>query len=894
VTDSQSLTGLRVGVYEVQAPLGAGGMGTVYRAQDTKLNRPAAIKFLSDGIADSAARKRFQREAQTASSLNHPHILTVYDAGEIDGRQYLVTEFVDGGTLRDWMLASHDWRETVEMLTGVADGLAAAHAAGILHRDIKPENILITRSGYAKLADFGLAKVQDIARNTATSDDAMTVVDMHTRPGVVLGTSAYMSPEQVTGAPVDQRSDVFSFGIVLYEALGGVRPFGGPSSIDVQRGIVLSDPAPLPDTVPDGLRFIVAKALEKSPANRFQSMRDMVVDLRRALRGRSEPSASAVAPPRPIRARRRVGPLGVAAGAAILIGAAGALIAPRFRQPPAPIHVEYKQLTNFADSAVQPAISPDGRMLTFIRTEEAVLAGPGEVYVKLLEGEAKELTSDRVMKMEPRFSPDGARITYTVAVADPATAFKFETWAVPVLGGPAQRLLSNAEGLTWIPSAAGQPRVLFSELTGKAGQMSLVTSTPSRTDARTVYLPASESGMAHRSALSPDQKSVLAVEMEGAWLPCRLLSFDGSSRGRQVGPSPAQCVDAAWTPDGNWMYFSADVGGGSHIWRQRFPDGKPEQVTFGATEETGISFAPDGSFVTSIGASQSTVWVHDALGTRQITSEGFAFRPAISPDARKVYYLVRGGSTSSFISGRLWAADLASGQKEQLLPDFDLHYFRVSRDGQQIVFASDGPGKSGVWLAQLDGRSPPRRLATANTWETYFGRAGEVVFGAVEDGGAIAVYRVNVDGSGTEKMIGTPGIFPFTTSPDGESVAAQNTGEWSSLKVYPRGGGPPTLICQTCSPPQGTAPLPADMSWSPDGRFMYLKFTGSTFAIPLPTGKMLPALPSSGFASKEAVAAFPGARLVSDEPNVFPGPDPSIYAFTRVATQRNIYRVSVQ
>ena len=246
VNQPRDLTGLQVGTYVVQAPLGSGGMGSVYRALDTKLNRTVAIKFLSDDLADSNARRRFQREAQTASSLNHPHILTVLDAGEIDGRQYLVTEFVDGGTFRDWMRSQHDWRETIELLTGVADGLAAAHDAGILHRDIKPENILITKSGYAKLADFGLAKLREVA----APEDSVTVADMRTRAGIVVGTTPYMSPEQAIGRAIDARSDIFSFGILLYEALAGHRPFTGPSQPDVLDAILRASPEPLPDSVP--------------------------------------------------------------------------------------------------------------------------------------------------------------------------------------------------------------------------------------------------------------------------------------------------------------------------------------------------------------------------------------------------------------------------------------------------------------------------------------------------------------------------------------------------------------------------------------------------------------------------------------------------------------------
>src|SRR2546421_2733241 len=191
--------GFQLGTYRIEAQLGEGGMGVVYRALDTKLNRPVAVKFLSGELADTSARRRFQREAQMASSLNHPHILTVYDAGEFEGRQYLVTEFVDGGTLKSWARAGkRTWRQVLELLVGVADGLAAAHQAGILHRGIKPENILVATNGYAKLADFGLAKL-----NEPIPDDATTVTEGPTRQGGIIGSVPYMSPEQACGKHLD-------------------------------------------------------------------------------------------------------------------------------------------------------------------------------------------------------------------------------------------------------------------------------------------------------------------------------------------------------------------------------------------------------------------------------------------------------------------------------------------------------------------------------------------------------------------------------------------------------------------------------------------------------------------------------------------------------------------
>jgi len=269
--------GTQIGTYRIDGRLGAGGMGVVYRATDTKLHRPAAIKVLPENLADPEARRRFQREAQMVSSLNHPHILTVYDAGEYLGRQYLITEFVDGGTLRQWAARPRGWRAIVELLIGVADGIATAHDAGILHRDIKPENILLAKNGYAKLADFGLAK---LVESDPLADEANAF-----RGGehsTLVGTAAYMSPEQTQGLPLDGRSDVYSFGLVLYELLAGSRPFDDEPGR--RRGTEAEPIPPLPAQVPADLRAIVAKALEPEPADRYQTMRDLVVDLRRLVR----------------------------------------------------------------------------------------------------------------------------------------------------------------------------------------------------------------------------------------------------------------------------------------------------------------------------------------------------------------------------------------------------------------------------------------------------------------------------------------------------------------------------------------------------------------------------------------------------------------------------------
>ena len=866
--------GTRIGVYAIESVIGEGGMGVVYRAHDTNLKRTVAIKVLSDELANAGARRRFQREAQTASSLNHPHIVTVHDAGEFDGRQYLVTELVDGGTLRDWTRdPRHGWRQSVELLIGVADALAAAHQAGILHRDIKPENILITKSGYAKLADFGLAKILEEVPPEA---DTRTVVGSRTRPGAVLGTIAYMSPEQAAGEPLDARSDVFSFGVVLYELISGRRPFAGRTDADVLHAIMHDAPVPLPHDAPLGP--MVAKAMERDPADRYQSMRDLVVDLRRAVRQSADAGVS----------RSGSGWRWAAAAMVVTAVAAGGWYA--MRPTGTPPGREYQQLTDLADSATSPALSPDGRLLVFLRAPSPFTGVPAELFVKRLpDGELVQLTNDGTVKSNPKFSPDGSRIAYTTSVNDKV----LDTWIVPVDGGAPRPFVTNASGLTWIDTTSnqgGREQILFSEFTGRGIQMSIVASAENGAGRRTVYLPAD--GMAHRSYLSPDRKWVLVIEMDArSWLPCRLVPFDGSSQGRPVGPSPALCTNAAWSADGQWMYFSTDTGAGFQTWRQRFPDGQPEPVTSGVSEEDEIQFDAGGrSYVASIGNRQSTVWLHDARGDRQLTSEGFAFFPTISPDARTAYYLVKSGRSPAFLTGSLWSFDLASGRRQRLLPAFQLMHYNIAADGRRVVFvAVDEGGRSSVWTSPLDGSAAPRQVTAMESLLAFFASPGEVVFAD-----ASFIYRINEDGSNLRKVSLIPTLLPFAVSPDGEWIPAAEGPSPESrnvLAIYSTRGGEPKVICRCYPPPNiDDGPMPPQMSWTPDGRFLYLRFDAATYAIPLRPGQLLPEMPPLGFPSRAAIAAVPGARLLSED-SIFPGPDPAQYAFMKVTAHRNIYRV---
>ena len=490
----------------------------------------------------------------------------------------------------------------------------------------------------------------------------------------------------------------------------------------------LGEEPPYIETVPKrGYRFVGAvRQLPNAVALRSEKPVDAQCGLANELATDARPPNLVVAaiPSSASRPRRVLAPLVVTALAALAVGAdlwwRGSTRLPDRSQ--------WVPLTKLPDSATQPALSPDGRMLAFVRGPSTWI-GPGQIWVKLLpDGEPVQLTDDDFLKADPTFSPDGSRIAYTVLDLQ---QFDWDTWVVPTLRGEPQRMMRNASGLTW----TGPQQVLFSEI--KTGvHMGIVAAEESRVGVRYVYLPTDEPAMAHRSYLSPDAKWVLLAEMDQdhEWLPCRLVPVDGHSPGRQVGPLAGSCMSAAWSRDGKWMYFAADPGGVHHIWRQRFPDGQQEQITSGPTEEEGIAISPDGrSLVTAVGLQNTSLWIHDAKGERQISLEGNVTNPKLTPDGKRLCYLIVKEATNKFAwfrnPGELRVADLETGRSQSVVRGLEVHDYDISADGKELVmWIVDPERKSRLWLAQLDRGSPPVQIPNVEGVQPRFGPGGDIFF----------------------------------------------------------------------------------------------------------------------------------------------------------------------
>jgi Tol biopolymer transport system component len=752
--------GTRLGQYEIVAPIGAGGMGEVYRARDPRLDRDVAIKVLSADLArDPAALARFEREALSVAKLSHPNILSIHQFAHEGDTAFVVTELVDGETLRARLgHGALPVRRAVACAQQIARGIAAAHARGVVHRDLKPENVMLTRDDQVKILDFGLAK-----ELPAGPPDVTRVAGHQTTAGTVLGTFGYMAPEQVRGVAIDHRADIFALGAVLYEMLSGARAFSGETAADTMSAVLTKEPPELDAarlSIAPGLERIVRRCLEKAPEMRFQSATDLAFALETLSSVSSASSAAAAAPV--VAHDRRAPPAWLPWTVAVVaVAAAAAAWLLRPRETPEGRWASFTRISEIAGEETSPAISPDGSTVAFAmraggswdiyaqrvggRNATAIVSEPqtdegapafspdgtliafhrsdavGGIFVAGATGESVRRVTER--GFDPAWSPDGRQIAFgTEEIVDPASRLGVSTLYVVDAAGGAPRQLVEGDGVqpAWSPS--GSRLVYWSN---KGGQRDLLT-VAAQGGAPVVLT--SDAAIDWCPVWAPDGRHIYFASDRGTAMNIWRIAVDEAS-GRALGaPEP---VTAGVQAAAAHPRFSRD--GSRLVFRSRVASINPVAIPFDpSTLRAGAPFlldtrnniripsgvSADGKLLAyfSIGEHQEDLFVGPPDGPmRRVTDDAARDRsPVFTPDGRTlVFYSNRNSQWG------LWAIGIDGGGLRKLgeQPDGGIYAF-VSPSGEEVTFVNDSGRR--VFAMRIDGTSPPRELAGTRVDRGYF------------------------------------------------------------------------------------------------------------------------------------------------------------------------------
>ncbi|HEY6929737.1 MAG TPA: protein kinase [Thermoanaerobaculia bacterium] len=816
-----------LGPYEIVSPLGAGGMGEVYRARDPRLGREVAIKVLpADLSRDPERLARFEQEARSASGLSHPNIITIYEIGQIDSVSYISMELVEGRTLRE-MLASGPLtaRRFLPIASQVSDGLAKAHAAGIVHRDLKPENVMVTKDGFVKILDFGLAKLA--APRSAESSQLPTAPG--TEPGVVLGTVGYMSPEQAAGLAADFRSDQFSLGSILYEMATGRRAFQKSTTVETLAAIVREEPKPIAALAPElpaPIAWIIDRCLAKEPDDRYASTRDLARELatvRDHLSEMSRPEGKTLADlAGPRRTRRWQLPF--LAGAVVALAAVGGFLALRRPKPAEPTSIRY---LTYSGHDRAPSVSPDGRTIAFSSDRD----GRPRIWLKQLAGggEAALTTGPDAL---PRFSPDGSMLLFARLDAAHPSLYR-----AGIVGGEARKLVEDAAEGDWSPDGK-QIVVLRWKAEGGLIDSTLGIASADGGEAREVVRVPGHQLIHPR--WSPDGETIVTTEIGAGGAKKSLFLIDvAGKKFRSVPTQVAGLVSApAWSGNGEDLVYMQSE---SVVANVTSSTGRVTRQNLRASRAETLFWSPTNSDVLDILGSDRLVF--DGRSQRQNLQE----IPLVGSNvvAASAHWLTQGSSTdrqpaytpdgdwivfSSTRSGNLdlWEMATKTGAIRRLTDDEAEDWDPAfTRDGKNLIWSSNRSGAFEIWIAASDGSGARQLTREHQDAENPTATADSswIVFNQ-GTGPGVGIWKIHPDGTGALRLVSGNSVLP-EVSPDGQYVSYRTNlrTDLTAVRVARVSDGSPAPFETHLQVGSGFSANSVGRSrWMPDGR--HLVFVG--------------------------------------------------------------------